>query len=63
MMSDQIYKFTVGDFNCISIQDEDGVQPATQFFPNVPEDELKQSLEADGLMGMVMSLPYHLTVC
>lgn len=47
-MSEQIYKFTVGDFNCISIQDEDGVQPATQFFPNVPEDELKQLLDADG---------------
>ena len=47
-MSEQIYKFSIGDFTCYSIQDEGSIEAAEKFFPSVPEDELKNALEADG---------------
>lgn len=39
MDSDQIFSFKVGDFNCISIQDENLTQDVSALFSIVPEDE------------------------
>ena len=39
MESDQIFNFKIGEFNCISIQDENSSQEYGAFFSNVPEDE------------------------
>jgi glyoxylase-like metal-dependent hydrolase (beta-lactamase superfamily II) len=55
-MSDGIYTFKVGDFNCIAVNDgihtyspPDFPPPATLLFVNAPGDQLKQALRSQNI--------------
>lgn len=48
MMANEIFKFTIGDFNCISFKDEGAEQQIEKFFPDVSADVLQGAMEKAG---------------
>lgn len=62
-ISDQIYTFTIGDFECISINDGDHYYSTDQFFSNVDKKDVVAVLEERDMPTHLMYSPYtHLIV-
>lgn len=62
-MEDNIYKFKVGDFECICINDGGLKYDLHKFFKNVPEEDVKTELRKLGLPTEFVYTPYtHLIV-
>lgn len=58
-MAEQIHRFSVGDFACISIQDTESTVTAAQFFPNVPEQERDSTFRAQGFDPDALAISYN----
>lgn len=47
-MSNEIYKFRVGEFDCISFKDEGAQQPIEKFFPDISAETLQSAMKTAG---------------
>ncbi len=57
-MNSDIYRFEVGDFGCISLTDGSMNYPVEQFFSNVPEKEVANTLRSRNLTTKHVTTPY-----
>ncbi len=57
-MSDDRYRFTVGDFECLAIKDTVSTYNAERLFSNVDKDQYKNILKARGEKHKKVELPF-----
>jgi glyoxylase-like metal-dependent hydrolase (beta-lactamase superfamily II) len=48
-MTQQTYRFNIGDLECIALCDNTGAMPASRLFANAPKDELDEAIKKYGL--------------
>ncbi|MEM9952297.1 MAG: MBL fold metallo-hydrolase [Chloroflexota bacterium] len=58
-MSDDRYRFTVGDFECLAIKDTDVTVTHEQLFSNQPKEIVKPHLKARGEKAKAIQLSYN----
>ncbi len=57
-MSETLYHFKVGDFECIAVLDMHTTAKAADFFPEVSDDELKRACEIHGVDPDALDVAY-----
>ncbi len=57
-MSDKTYRFRVGNFECIAVQDDEEVSPVSSLFPDKPEAERNEAVTAIGFDPDALSISY-----